>query len=59
VIWTITQDTPLWPSSTTFDHNSAKNPKLQERFVGEVAQEAVQRTERTWQQKLKPFKDVA
>jgi hypothetical protein len=24
VIWTITQDTPLCPSSTTFDHNSSR-----------------------------------
>lgn len=33
--------------------------KLKERFVGEVAQEAVARTERKWQRKLKLFKDVA
>jgi hypothetical protein len=33
--------------------------KLKERFVGEVAQDAVQRTERKWQHKLKQFKDVA
>jgi len=33
--------------------------KLKERFVGEVAQEAVARTERKWQRKLKQFKDVA
>ena len=33
--------------------------KLKERFIGEVAQEAVQRTERKWQRKLKQFKDVA
>jgi chromosome partitioning protein len=24
VIWSITQDTPLWPSSTTFEYNSQK-----------------------------------
>jgi hypothetical protein len=24
VIWSITQDTPLWPSSTTFEYNSYK-----------------------------------
>jgi hypothetical protein len=33
--------------------------KLKERFVGEVAQEAVARIERKWQRKLKQFKDVA
>jgi len=33
--------------------------KLKERFIGEVAQDAVQRTERKWQRKLKQFKDVA
>jgi Transposase DDE domain len=33
--------------------------KLKERFVGEVAQEAVARTERKWQRKLKLFKVVA
>ena len=33
--------------------------KLKERFSGEVAQDAVQRTERKWQRKLKQFKDVA
>lgn len=33
--------------------------KLKERFIGEVAQDAVQRTERKWQHKLKQFKDVA
>ena len=33
--------------------------KLKERFVGEVAQEAVACTERKWQRKLKQFKDVA
>ena len=33
--------------------------KLKERFIGEVAQEAVQRTERKWQRKWKQFKDVA
>src|SRR5262249_55748877 len=26
VIWTSPQDTPLWPSSTTFDHNSPGGP---------------------------------
>jgi len=41
-----------------------KNPqewslsKLKERFIGEVAQEAVTRTERKWQRKFKQFKDV-
>jgi hypothetical protein len=25
VIWTITQDTPLWPSSTTFEYNSVQS----------------------------------
>ena len=33
--------------------------KLKERFLGEVAQDAVWRTERKWQRKLKQFKDVA
>jgi hypothetical protein len=33
--------------------------KLKERFIGEVAQEAVIRTERKWQYKFKQFKDVA
>jgi hypothetical protein len=33
--------------------------KLKERFTGEVAQDAVQRTERKWQRKWKQFKDVA
>jgi hypothetical protein len=33
--------------------------KFKERFVGEIAQDAVQRTERKWQRKLKQFKDVA
>jgi Transposase DDE domain len=33
--------------------------KLKERFIGEVAQDAVQRTERKWQHKLKQFQDVA
>ena len=33
--------------------------KLKEHFIGEVAQDAVQRTERKWQHKLKQFKDVA
>jgi hypothetical protein len=33
--------------------------KLKERFVGEVAQDAVQRTERKWQRKMKQCKDVA
>lgn len=33
--------------------------KLKERFIGEVAQEAVRRTERKWQRKLKQFKGVA
>src|SRR5438128_1552591 len=33
--------------------------KLKERFIGEVAQEAVTRTERKWQYKFKQFKDVA
>jgi hypothetical protein len=33
--------------------------KLKERFVGEVAQEAITRTERKWQRKWKQFKDVA
>jgi DDE family transposase len=32
---------------------------LKERFIGEVAQDAGQRTERKWQHKLKQFKDVA
>jgi hypothetical protein len=33
--------------------------KLKERFIGEVAQEAVRRTELKWQRKWKQFKDVA
>ena len=33
--------------------------KLKERFIGEVAQEAVRRTERKWQRKCQQFKDVA
>ena len=33
--------------------------QLKERFIGEVAQDGVQRTERKWQQKLKQFKEVA
>ena len=33
--------------------------KLKERFIGEMAQEAVRRTELKWQRKLKQFKDVA
>ena len=33
--------------------------KLKERFIGEVAQDAVRRTERKWERKLKQFKDVA
>ena len=33
--------------------------KLKERFIGEVAQDAVWRTELKWQRKLKQFKDVA
>jgi hypothetical protein len=33
--------------------------KLKERFIGEVAHDAVQRTERKWQRKLRQFKDVA
>lgn len=33
--------------------------KLQERFIGELAHEAVQRTERKWQRKFQQFKDVA
>lgn len=33
--------------------------KLKERFIGEVAQEAVMRTERKWQRKLRQFKHVA
>ena len=33
--------------------------KLKERFIGEVAQEAVTRTERKWQRKFKQGKDVA
>ena len=33
--------------------------KLKERFIGEVAQDAVRRTERKWQRKLKQVKDVA
>jgi hypothetical protein len=33
--------------------------KLKERFIGEVAQEEVMRTERKWQRKLRQFKHVA
>jgi hypothetical protein len=33
--------------------------KLKERLIGEVALDAVQRTERKWQRKLRQFKDVA
>ena len=33
--------------------------KLKERFIGEVAQDAVRRTERKWQRKWKQFKNVA
>jgi hypothetical protein len=33
--------------------------KLKERFIEEVAQEAVRRTELKWQRKLKQFKAVA
>ena len=33
--------------------------KLKERFIGEVAQDAVWRTERKWQRKWKRFNDVA
>ena len=33
--------------------------KLKERFIGEVAREAVMRTERKWQRKLRQFKHVA
>ena len=33
--------------------------KLKERFIGEVAQDAVQRTERKWQHKWNQFKHVA
>ena len=33
--------------------------KLKERFIGEVAQDAVRRTELKWQRKSKQFKDVA
>jgi hypothetical protein len=33
--------------------------KLNERFIGEVPQEAVTRTERKWRRKIKQFKDVA
>jgi len=33
--------------------------KLKERFIGEVAQDAVQRTARKWQHKLRQFKNVA
>jgi hypothetical protein len=33
--------------------------KLKERFVEAVAEDAVQRTERKWKQKLKQFKNVA
>lgn len=33
--------------------------KLTDRFLGEVAQEVVTRTERKWQHKFKQLKDVA
>jgi len=33
--------------------------KLKERFIGEVAQDAVRRTELKWQRKWKQFKEVA
>ena len=33
--------------------------KLKERFIGEVAQDAVACTERKWQRKFKQFKEVA
>ncbi len=33
--------------------------KFKERFSGEVAHEAVRRTERKWQRKFQQFKDVA
>ena len=33
--------------------------KLKERCIGEVAQDAVRRTEQKWQRKLKQFRDVA
>jgi IS4 transposase len=33
--------------------------KFKERFIGEVAQDAVARTERQWQRKLRQLKDVA
>jgi hypothetical protein len=33
--------------------------KLKDRFIGEIAQEAVTRTEWKWQRKLQQFKDVA
>ena len=33
--------------------------KFKERFIGEVAQDAVARTERQWQRKLQQWKDVA
>ena len=33
--------------------------KLKERFIGEVAHEAVRHTERKWQRKFQQFKDVA
>lgn len=33
--------------------------RLKERFIGEVAQEAITRTERKWQRKWKQLKDVA
>jgi hypothetical protein len=33
--------------------------QLKERFIGEVAQDAVWRTELKWQRKWKQFKDVA
>ncbi len=47
-----------------YGHNEAMTKawslfKLKERFIGEVAQEAVTRTERRWQRKFKQFKDVA
>ena len=33
--------------------------KLKEHFIGDIAQDAVRRTELKWQRKLKQFKDVA
>ena len=33
--------------------------KLKERFVGEVTQDAVTRTERKWRRKFKQYEDVA